>query len=366
MTTRQRAFIPKDRQFWVYHISGITLLLLLYLSSIAQSSNRFFIDVYIALVWVPVFTLAVLFMRRVVAKCLANNESIENEVANVIFLSVGLAVAMTSMLALAVYPVAWQSLYSPEILEHKQITLFQSVTKHVSSNILLNFLLLSTWGFIYLGVKSKQISKSAIQKNLDLENNLKEAKLQNLSNQLKPHFLFNSLNNIRFVIHEDANRADNMITALSEILRYSLESKRTKVSLEEEMSIVMRYLDLIKLQLEDRMELSVQIDKSIGSLLVPPMVIQLLVENAIKHGVENIRGVSTLSLVAKSTEECLEVVISNPLPKTQPATAPSTKTGISNIKQRLHLLYGDDASLVTEKREDSFIATLRLPKEVNV
>lgn len=354
--------IPKNRVFWTFHVSGLSLVLLVYLISVNISRNHLWLDVMIPTIWVPTFTCAVLVLRSRILSSFNRAHSIEQEIASVLMMSIGLSLGLTLVLITLVYPFSWDVLYNAERLARKRMSLFQSVGKHISINILFNFLMVTTWGFIYLGFKSRRSVKEAENHNLKLQNSLKSAQLQNLSNQLKPHFLFNSLNNIRFMIHEDAERADHMITVLSDILRYSLEKQRDKVSLNEELTIVKQFIELAKIQFEDRLNVDWKQDETLNSCLVPPMVVQLLVENAVKHGVDNIQDQSVLGVVIESKGDTLKVTISNPVTMTNPKTV-STKTGLENIRQRIKLLYEKNASLQTTQHNGIYTAVLCLPKE---
>lgn len=105
---------------------------------------------------------------------------------------------------------------------------------------------------LYVGITSRRKTKQIEVVNLRLQNSLKEAELSSLSNQLNPHFLFNVLNNIRFMIHEDAINAEKMLMSLSGVLRYSLDSsKNDLVPLIEELDISRSYIDLIQIQFEE-------------------------------------------------------------------------------------------------------------------
>jgi LytS/YehU family sensor histidine kinase len=118
-----------------------------------------------------------------------------------------------------------------------------------------------------------------------------------LASQLNPYFLFNSLNNIRFMLHENASLADSNIVALSEILRYALESaQHTKVRLSRELDIVRRYVEIVRAQYEDRLRFTLHAEPAHEACLVPPMALHLLVENAVKHGLDHLRDGGLLAV----------------------------------------------------------------------
>lgn len=127
-------------------------------------------------------------------------------------------------------------------------------------------------------------------KNAELDATIKESQLNTLKGQINPHFMFNSLNNIRGLILEDVNKARNMLTSLSETLRYSLtQNDIHAIALEDELEMVEKYVDILKIQFEERLQFELVVDEATLSVQIPPMLIQMLVENAIKHGISNLK-----------------------------------------------------------------------------
>jgi LytS/YehU family sensor histidine kinase len=221
------------------------------------------------------------------------------------------------------------------------------------------------WGFIYnYSVASKRVKESLLH-NLRLQNSLKEAQLSGLINQLNPHFLFNSLNNIRFVIYENQQKADEMITNLSELLRYSLDSSQhEKVTLQQELDVMEQFIALETIQLESRLKFELQIPEQVTQYLIPPMTLQLLIENAIKHGIELLPQGGSLSLDIQAFEKQLVFTIINDKSPKYSHPKSNNRIGLKNIEKRLFLLYGDQANLETIDNDTSFIAKMTIPKEV--
>lgn len=175
--------------------------------------------------------------------------------------------------------------------------------------------------------------------------------------------MFNSLNNIRFLIYESPALADRTITALSEILRYSLDSgKRTKVSLGEEVAVVKRYIDVVSLQLEERLNFQLVVADELHNLLIPPMTLQLLVENAVKHGLDHVKERSALTVRAEVVGGYLQLTVENPV-NNRRERPDRSGLGLPNIQQRLKLLYGDEAVIRTDTSDRTFTAVLTLPQE---
>ncbi|WP_353538781.1 histidine kinase [Colwellia sp. KU-HH00111] len=219
------------------------------------------------------------------------------------------------------------------------------------------------WLMLYSAGSINRRIKQAELDYLQLQNNLKDAQLLGLSNQLNPHFLFNSLNNIRFMIHENQQKADDLVVSLAEILRYSLvRGQQEKISLDEELAIVQQYIEIVSLQLESRLDFRLKVSLTNTQVLVPPMLIQLLIENAIKHGIDNIKHQSQLNLDISQVAQQVVIKVNNPIAKILNETT-GTGIGLANIKQRLLLLYGDRATLVTAHKAATFYATITLPYE---
>jgi LytS/YehU family sensor histidine kinase len=220
------------------------------------------------------------------------------------------------------------------------------------------------WCFIYIGVTTGQRARHAELNNLRLQNSLKDAQLASLSNQLNPHFLFNSLNNIRFMMYEDVRHADAMVTAFSEILRYSLESsKQEKVRLADELGIIRKYIVIVETQLENRLHFQMTIGPGLEHAMVPPMVLQLLVENAIKHGLDNLQAGGSLTVDGQRDGEKLVLRVFNDTPAAGVVSSQGMGIGLRNIVQRLALLYGPAAALDIEHNGQRFTAQLTLPME---
>lgn len=165
------------------------------------------------------------------------------------------------------------------------------------------------------------------------------------------------------MIHENQQKADDIIVSLSEILRYSLvQGKQEKTTLKQELAIVQQYIEIVSLQLENRLDFQLSMSLKSSNILLPPMIIQLLIENAIKHGIDNIKDTSQLTLNISQVKQKLVIKVTNPI-AANITDKESTGIGLANIRQRLVLLYGDQANLVTEQEHEFFHVTLTLPFE---
>jgi LytS/YehU family sensor histidine kinase len=185
----------------------------------------------------------------------------------------------------------------------------------------------------YLKFQEKEVRAA------ELEKSLTEAKLQALQMQLNPHFLFNTLHAISSLVHKDAEAADRMISRLSELLRYTLESTTAhEVPLHQELHILDRYLEIEQTRFGSRLSVVKQIAPEAMTVLVPNLVLQPIVENAIKHGIEpHARpGVINVSAGREENRLVLEVRDNGKGLKEGPQRE---RVGISNTRARLQQLY---------------------------
>ena len=216
------------------------------------------------------------------------------------------------------------------------------------------------WAGFYMAIKGLMELNSGRETRLQLESNLKESQLNTLKGQINPHFMFNSLNNIRGLMLEDVDRARNMLTSLSETLRYSLtKSDSNAIALEDELEMVKNYIEISKIQFEDRLQFQTNIDASTLNIQIPPMIIQMLVENAIKHGISNLKDGGEISLSTAIKDNYLRIKVANTGVLRQ--SEDSTHLGLKNIKKRLKLLYGETASFHLNEIENQVIATINIP-----
>lgn len=357
-------FWPRDRTFWLYHCSVLLLVSVIQGLIIYFWREKPLFNTVGSLIWLPLYTLGVLAFRSHYRRYQWQRLAISRLVILSLAYTFAVGLFVTVTLMATTLPFFWKELFSPEVLEEHNTSVAQQMTQLLVGNVLSTQLFAAAWVFIYISVTSNRRIREAELHNLKLENSLKEARLTSLAGQLNPHFLFNSLNNIRFMIHENPDHADHTITALSEILRYSLESgRKDKVPLEQELSIVRRYLEVMELQLDRRLKVNIAAPDTLVEYLIPPMSLHMLVENAIKHGIEHIRGTGLLEISVQDLGQALRLSVSNPTPAKGCDSAHSTGTGLANIEQRLQLLYGDAAGLTIDRDQYRFTATIILPKE---
>ena len=216
------------------------------------------------------------------------------------------------------------------------------------------------WTIFYLAVKiAFKLNANRLERS-ELNATLKQAQLNTLKGQINPHFMFNSLNNIRGLMLEDVEKSRDMLTKLSEMLRYSLTKNDVDaIALAEELEMVDNYIALSKIQFEHRLVFKKEIEKDTLGMQIPPMIIQLLVENAAKHGISKLKSGGTITLKTEKDNENLVIRVIN-TGKLMIAEN-STQLGLKNIRQRLRLLYGNRASFSLKEKDEEVIATIYIP-----
>ncbi len=196
-----------------------------------------------------------------------------------------------------------------------------------------------------------------------LETRLVEAQLTALQHQLQPHFLFNTLHAISALMHRDVNLADKVLVRLSDLLRITLESGGEKeVRLSRELDFIRSYLEIEQTRIGDRLTIDINIDANTLDLWVPTLILQPLVENAVKYGVAPHVGPGRIEIGASRRAGLLTLTVSDngPGPVTVERVRPGG-IGLTNTRGRLLHHYGDRGELKIERRPDGFTAQITFP-----
>lgn len=226
--------------------------------------------------------------------------------------------------------------------------------------ILAVLLLVLFWNAIYFTFHFFQKSREQEISNLELTASNRESELKNLRSQLNPHFLFNSLNSIKALVDIEPKKSKKSITRLSNLLRMSLELGRYNlVPFNKELVLVENYLELEKIRFEERLNVEWDIDKDLDAFEVPPFVLQMMVENAIKHGISNLKDGGIVRITLKKSAEgvVLEVMNSGDLKRVV-----DLGVGIENIKKRLKIQYGAEASFQLIEKDGFVFAKMKFKK----
>jgi two-component system, LytTR family, sensor histidine kinase AlgZ len=208
-----------------------------------------------------------------------------------------------------------------------------------------------------------QASQEAEQRALQAGILAREAELKALKAQVNPHFLFNSLNSISALTASDASKAREMCILLGDFLRRTLGlGEKSAISLEEEMSLIRAFLAVEKIRFGARIRMEENVEKDAMGVLVPPLLLQPLVENAVAHGIANLVEGGWIRLDAHCQNGHLSIVVENSF---DPEAPPRRKggVGLANVRQRLAARYGNQSNFEVTKSGDRFRVVLGLPAE---
>ena len=250
------------------------------------------------------------------------------------------------------------------LLHEKEEVLSRTVIDNVINIISLSVIFFF-WTVIYFAAYYTVKSRKEEIKNLEWEALSTEIELNNLKAQLNPHFMFNSMNSIRALIDENPAYAKESITKLSLILRNTLLMGRKQlVSFEEELKLVKDYLSLEEMRYEERLAVVYDIQSETLKCMVPPLMVQTLVENAIKHGISKLVEGGVVQLLAVISGDDLVVTVTNS-GELNFSIDKNEGFGIKNTEQRLQLLFSDKGAFTISRQENLVIAKITLPKEIN-
>ena len=225
----------------------------------------------------------------------------------------------------------------------------------VSRSIIL-FLL---WCGFYFAFIIAEKSRAQEILNLKWEASKNEIELKNLRAQLNPHFLFNSLNSIRALVELNPSQAKTSITQLSNLLRQSINLGRMRViPLSDELNLVKTYLDLEQVRFEERLLASFDIQSEALTCEIPPLLIQTVVENAIKHGIARSVEGGTITITAQLDNDLLTVKVANTGLLIE--TKDEAGIGIKNSKKRLSILYGKKATFKIIQKDDQVVVNIKI------
>lgn len=225
------------------------------------------------------------------------------------------------------------------------------------------------WSILYFVYSLFYKVRREEYKNMEMLALNTEVELKNLRSQLNPHFMFNAMNSIRALVDEDPEQSKKAITQLSNVLRNALVySKKNLITIKEEMAIVDDYLSLEKIRYEERLQVVKQIEKESFSVLIPPLLLQTITENAIKHGIAKLMGGGKISYEIRVINDYLSVIISN-TGKLNEEHKSDTGIGVKNTIKRLKLIYGNDATFdlrqVGGEVKSEILILLNKPNENN-
>ena len=219
--------------------------------------------------------------------------------------------------------------------------------------------LMSIWVLAYHLYHYSRREIEIVKENARLSLISKEIQLNNLTAQLNPHFFFNSLNNIKFLVSENPDSARRAIDLLSELLRNSLGNKKDGlIPLRNEINLVQDYLELEKMRYEDRLQTIVEAHNGLSNFLIPAFCIQTLVENAIKHGIEKRKSGGFIKVKVEEENGFIKISVQNSGILVESNQNPGI--GVSNLRERLSLQYNEDAFFELKQVKDGTVLSIIL------
>ncbi len=217
------------------------------------------------------------------------------------------------------------------------------------------------WVLAYFLYHLGRRSNIAEKEKAELNQLFTESSLNHLKEQVNPHFMFNSLNSVKALISEDPEKAKTAIVILADILRNSLNSSaKTTIPLKEELDHCRDYLEIEKIRFEDRLQYEISTEDSINGFMLPPLSIQTLVENAIKHGLNESLIGGEISIDCREENDNILTTVTN---DGKLKTNNSNGIGIKNLKKRFELLYPKNFNFTISEKNGKVIAQFKIPKE---
>ncbi|HEY0873303.1 MAG TPA: histidine kinase [Vicinamibacterales bacterium] len=203
-------------------------------------------------------------------------------------------------------------------------------------------------------------ARDAERRGLQAQVQSREAELRSLRAQIDPHFLFNSLHSISALTAADPPGARRMTILLGDFLRESLSlGALDRITLAQELALAEKYLDIERVRLGDRLQASISAGNA-GDCLLPPLLLQPIVENAVKHGIAHVLEGGTLTVTATCTPSRLTIVIENPADPDRPSKA-GTGMGLQNVRSRLQALFAGEASVRWGEQNGRWRVDISLP-----
>lgn len=352
---------------WKYHAFTITYLLstiFFFLTFKKLIYNEIYsakyLNVYIFELFFVTFLLYIIsniviyFIERISLKQIFN-------IRNIAFI-IGIVLILHVIFQLLLWPFL---LYAQNFLVESQaryeFTASETFDKRLVNYFYFLFITINWLVFIY-AYKIYQSKQEDLKQKLSIEKNLKDAHLNTLKGQINPHFIFNSLNNIRGLVQEDPLKSKEMITRLSELLRSSLLLGKTNfVTVEQELETVENFLEISKIQYEDRLSFQFDISNETKNIQIPPMILQMLVENAVKHGISTLKNGGNILIKTYLDKNNLQIIVKNTGKISQ--SEDSTKIGLQNIEERLKLLYDENATFKLSESNDEVTAKISISSE---
>jgi two-component system LytT family sensor kinase len=336
----------KNAYYWYCQIGGWGLFILIYtFFYFTQRTDPQDYPYYFHVMFFEAGTglLVTHFMRYLVKEARLLSLSIQKQVTWLFIITLSFALIYNSLVVVVEQARGWEPGYYNTA----------SFTQKWFRTLMGSLLYFTIWSLLYFTYHYVSSTQSQRINQIRLETLVKELELKTIKAHINPHFIFNALNSIRALVDENPQRARTAITELSHLLRSSMNADKDElVPLDKELSIVKNYLALEQIRFEDRLKVSFDIDQDTLSQQVPPMMLQTLVENAIKHGISKEMMGGHINIVSDFKDDHHELVIRNTGKLN--GSADVEGFGLSSTRNRLQLLFGKAASFEirdTDKHE---------------
>ena len=326
--------LKKISRYWICQLAGwgasMATSTFFYLTLSVRKVDHFFILILISVVLGILITH---IMRMTIREYKVLEKRLETQIILFIFLTLVFSVVY------GFADVAIEKAFNLRDTGGPKISLANEITRTVINN----FFLLFIWNLIYYTYHYVERNRKQEVDTLKLQAVVKELELKTIKSHINPHFIFNALNSIRALVDENPTRARTAITELSNILRSSMQAEKLEtVPLERELNIVKDYLALEKMRFEERLTIEMDIDEDTLGQPVPPMMLQTLVENAIKHGISKKINGGTIKVISDFVNDHHELVVQNSGQLSSYVNGEGF--GVISTQYRLNLLYQGKAT----------------------
>ena len=345
--------LRKISRYWICQIAGwganFAIFTFFYITLAVRHVDNFFLIISINVLLGILFTH---LMRMVIKEYqLLQATPIQKQIVFFILLTLIFSIAY------ACTDVALEKVLGFEDKQAPKLRLLNEIARTSISN----FFFLFIWNLIYYIYHYVERNRTQELQTLKLQSLVKELELKTIKSHINPHFIFNALNSIRALVDENPSRARTAITELSNILRSSMQAEKLEtVMLERELNIVKDYLALEKMRFEERLIIEMDIDEDTLNQPVPPMMLQTLVENAIKHGISKKINGGTIKVISDFVDNHHEIVVLNTGQlngyNNEDARLPNEQGfGIRSTQDRLNMLYQGKASFAIRNYDTEMV-----------
>ncbi|AYD46213.1 sensor histidine kinase [Arachidicoccus soli] len=342
----------KISSFWVFQLGGwlgdFIFTCILYISFSQHVTRSFFVVGFIEMLEGILITT---ILRAIIVRSNILQKGLKKQISFLLLSTIFVSLLLTLM------NIATDNFINlPANNSHREPVLFLSW--------IVSFIIIFIWNLLYFAYHYVAKSNKERLDKVRLESLVKELELKTIKTHINPHFIFNALNSIRFLVDENPIRARLAITQLSILLRSSMQSENiATTTLERELEIVRSYLALEKIRFENRLQIEYNIAENTLSLQVPPMMLQTLVENSIKHGISKVEEGGTIKISTIIENSFLFLYIEN----TGQLHQVNNKNGfgITGTKNRLELMYGEAADFsIKGFKNNIVIAEVKIPIDI--